>query len=235
MLRFLFIVILFLNLDVIKAQSYIKVGNLKINYLDRQKRKQGDWIFFDKAGNVSLSCFFKDDVGAGPLVFYENSDTVFVRLPLKENRESFILYKNDNTYYGDFIHIADSTELIEIEPDSTLNENIISEIKKYQNILLPPVYHFSQKRLFDYVSGGLKSSNFIFNKPINVQLTLSSSGLVTNVDFPRDKNNLSGDEERELRWIYTTMPRWQPFFTKKSTQAAIILLSNNSSLSILSF
>ncbi len=235
MLKLLFSFIISFSILTLKAQSDIKINSTKANHLDKQKRKQGDWLFFDKFGNIQLSCVFKNDSCISPLVFYENSDTVFVRFPIVDSKESFVLYQNKKIYFGDFIHTSDTTSIIEIEPDSTLNDNIILEIKKYQRFEIAPIYYFAQKKMIDYTSASFTSSNFIFNKPLNVLLTISSSGLITNVEFPRDKNNLSGDEERELHWIYSTMPRWQPFFYNNKVQEVKVMLSNNSTLSVLSF
>ena len=57
----------------------------------------------------------------------------------------------------------------------------VNEIKKFKSISIKPVYYFAQKKMIDYLSAGFSSSNIIFNKPINVLLTISSSGLVTHV------------------------------------------------------
>lgn len=73
------------------AQSHIKLGNLKINYVDKQKNKQGEWIFFDQFGNIKMSCVFKDDVCVSPQVFYENKDTAFVLLKISDSTEAFVL------------------------------------------------------------------------------------------------------------------------------------------------
>ena len=146
-----------------------------------------------------------------------------------------MLYKNKKRYLGSFIQRSDSSSVIQIEPDSTLSESIIADIKKYQSISVNPVYYFHQKKLADYMSASLHSSRFVFNKPLNVLLTINSSGIVTNVEFPKDKNNLDVDEESELYWIYSTMPRWQPFFYKNKVIPVQILLSNNTTLSTMSF
>ncbi len=88
--------------------------------------------------------------------------------------------------------------------------------------------------MVDYISASFSSSKFIFNKSLHVVLTISSSGLITNAEFPKDKNTLSGDEERELYWIYSTMPRWQPLFYHNKVQDVKVSLTNNLTLSIIS-
>lgn len=74
-----------------------------------------------------------------------------------------------------------------------------------------------------------------FNKPINVLLTISNSGLVTKVEFPKERNNLSPDEESEISWIYSKMPRWQPYFYGGKVREAKVMIGNNSSLEIMGF
>ena len=229
----LFIILLTLNVVSSKAQSDIKINGLKINHLDKHKKKQGEWIFFDKLGFVRMSCSFKDDKTISPQIFYENGDTTFIRLVTSDSTEAFVLYKNQNKYFGNFLQTSDTTSIIEVDADIVINETIIRDIKRYQNLQIDPIYFFAQKKIIDYISASFTSSNIIFNKPLNILLTINTSGLVTHVEFPRDKNNLSDTEERELHWIYSTMPRWQPFFLKNKTQEVKIMFTNNSTLSFL--
>jgi hypothetical protein len=217
------------------AQPDIKFRGLNINTLDKQQRKQGNWIFFDPTGMPVMSCVFKDDNCKSPIIFYENGDTAFVRFLRTDSVEPYILYESGRQYFGNFIHTSDSTSRIEIEPDSSLDDHVINRVMKFQNISLEPVYYFAQKRMVDFLSAGFISSNIIFNKPINVLLTISGSGLVTKVDFPRDKNNLLPHEESEIRWIYSKMPRWQPYFHGGRVRVARVMISNNSSLEIMGF
>ncbi|WP_276481154.1 hypothetical protein [Paraflavitalea pollutisoli] len=55
------------------AQSDIRIGKIKANHVDKQKKKQGDWIFFDEEGNIAVSCLYKDDVVVGPIVYYKST------------------------------------------------------------------------------------------------------------------------------------------------------------------
>jgi hypothetical protein len=218
-----------------KAQSDIKVYGQKVNHLDKQKRKQGDWIFFDKYGFVQMTCMFRNDNCISPLVFYENSDTVFVRFPVEDSIENFVLFQGNKKYSGHFLHTTDTTTTIKIQSDTTFNDSLILKIEKYQELIIEPNYYFSQKKLIDYLSASFSSSNIIFNKPLKILLHISSSGNVTKVEFLGDKTYLSSNEENELNWIYSTMPRWQPLFYKNKTIPVKIMLSNNSTLSVLSF
>lgn len=215
------------------AQSYIKVSNLKINYVDKQKRKQGEWLFFDQQGNIKMSCFFKDDVCASPQVFYENKDTSFVLLKTSDTTNAFVLFKNQQKYYGNFIKTSDSTSTIEVDAETLTDTVVLVAIKKYQYMVIAPVYFFAQQKMKDYMSASFTSSEFIFNKPLQVLLTISSAGFVTKVEFPLGNNNLTGDEERELHWIYSRMPRWQPYFYRNSTKEVKVLLANNATLSVM--
>jgi hypothetical protein len=222
------------NFQLLNAQSDIKINGFKINHLDKQKRKQGEWVFFDKEGFVQMSCVFRDDSCISPLIFYEDSDTAFVKFSAVNEAEDFIVYDKSQKIMGNFVFPYDSTSRIEIEPGSPLTEKMTMRIKKYRDISIEPLYYFSQKKLIDYMSASFTSSRFMFNKPLNVLITISSAGLISDVEFPRDKNNLTSDEEKELHWIYSTMPRWQPFFHKGKTRPVKLLLSNNSTLSVIS-
>jgi len=108
--------LLFLTLPAY-TQSEITINKVKINRLDKQKRKQGDWVFFDREGNIRLSCRFENNRISGPVCWYENTDTAFIRFPMEDDRETFIVYENNKKYTGDFIHTSDSTYQIELDPD----------------------------------------------------------------------------------------------------------------------
>ena len=95
-----------------KAKSHINIRGVKINQLDKQNRKQGNWIFFDQSGNALMSCFFQDDSCIRPKIFYEKGDTAFVRLQATDSVEPFILYKNNKHYFGSFIYTSDSVSTI---------------------------------------------------------------------------------------------------------------------------
>lgn len=119
-----------------KGQSDIKVYGQKVNHLDKQKRKQGDWLFFDKNGFVQMTCVFQDDICISPIIFYENSDTAFVKLPVEDSIETFILFEGDKRFRGHFIHTSDSTTTVKMESDAILNDSQIIKIKKYQEIII---------------------------------------------------------------------------------------------------
>lgn len=214
------------------TQSAITVNKVKINRLDKQKRKQGDWIFFDRQGNIQLSCRYENNQISGPVCWYENTDTAFIRFPRTENRETFIVYENSRSYTGDFIYTSDSTYQIELDPDSTISPAVISKIKKYWNSRVAPVYYFAQKKLVDVVSMGFNSIKYNFNKPVYLLVCINDAGLVTDIEFPKDINRLTPEEERELYTAFISMPRWQPAFYRNKTIASKILVTRNSSISV---
>lgn len=231
----IFLLLVTVPFILVQAQSDISVYGQKINHLDRKKRKQGEWIFFDRQGFVRMSCSFKDDICVSPQFFYENSDTAFVRFPLRGLVEDFILFEKGVRYVGSFVHSAGTATIAEVDSDTTLNDSLIRKIKKYQDIVIEPSYLFGQRKLRDYISASFTSANLVINKPLNILLTVNGSGNVTKVEFPDGETYLSGNEEREVYWIYSTMPRWQPMFYRDKVIPCKILLSTNSTLSAFSF
>lgn len=228
-------VITFLILSVffgnkLYAQSEIKVYDKKINRLDKKNRKQGEWLFFNPEGFAIFSCTYKNDNRISPIVFYENSDTAFVKFEKKDSIQDFIAYYYKKKYYGAYVYTSDSSYRIELEDDNIPPAKLISHIKKYENISCMPLYYFAQQKLIDFTSAGLTGLDVNFNKPVSVILTISGSGIVTGVEFP--KNYFSDKEERELYWMYSTMPRWQPYFNNNKTGAIKIKLGVNSSISV---
>ena len=217
----------------VQAQADIKVNNIKINHIDKKKRKQGEWIFFDKDGNIRLSCTYNNDSCISPVIFYENTDTAFIKFPIVNSTEPFILYQGDKRFYGSFVYTSDTTSTIVTEPDAALTDEILVAIEKYQQVQIQPLYYFAQKRLIDYISASFSSSRFIFNKPLSILLSINTSGQVTNVEFKKDKVHLTVDEERELYWIYSTMPRWQPYFYRNKVKEIKVLVSNKATITVL--
>ena len=208
------------------AQNTINWNGEKFNHLDKHKKKQGSWVFFDESGYARLSCEYENDKVVSPIFFYENSDTVFVRFPKKGNEETFIVYgKDDVPVAGNFVYTSDSTFNVELE--AAVSNEMIQLIRKYQKMEVGPVYMFGQKKMKDYIHANFSSSNLVFNKKINAVLTINPSGIVSDVEFPKDKNDLSSNEERELYVIYSKMPRWQPYFQEAGTKSIKVLITDN--------
>lgn len=218
---------LFVQTSPVFSQSYITKHKNKINLIDKKGRKQGDWIFFDSTGSVLLSCRFENDKLSGPVCWYENNDTVFLRFPAKDNRETFVLVEKGHQFVGDFILQKDSSWQTELDPDSSLNETVLNKIKYYRTKKTKPLFYFGDKKLADYVSMAFNSSRFHFNKPIYVLISVDESGKVKDVTFPPDINRLSHDEERDLYTIFIGMPRWQPVFDQNRVVPVKIMLSRN--------
>jgi hypothetical protein len=230
---YLFYFLFFFNtLSIMHAQSTIKAYGIKINLIDKKQQKQGDWIFFDSDGNISVSCSYKNDRVEGPVIYYKNTDTAFIRLKVDARKEVFSFYNQRQVYNGEIVYPTDSTHAI-IMHTVEYDGYILDSIKAMVDFSLSPVYNFAQRKLIDHISAGFNSSNYVFNKPIYVVLSINSSGKITDVVFPKEMNNLSSSEEKELHWIYSTMPRWQPYFFRNETRAIKIGLVNNHSLSII--
>lgn len=211
-----------------QAQADIKVYGKKINHLDKKKRKQGEWIFFNDAGKAQVSCVFKDDSCISPIVFYNNSDTAFVRIKTPASNETFILYRGLQRFYGSFVPCSDSVPCIQMDDDPQIDESVMQLIKKYRDTIIRPVYYFGQQQLRDYISANFRSADLWFTKNLSITLTISSSGQVTDVDIPGDKNYISGTQEREIYLIFSNMPRWQPLFSKNNTKASKFVIRRNS-------
>lgn len=212
------------------AQNSIKLYGESYNKIDKKNRKQGNWIFFDTSANVELTTYYEDDKISSPLVFYKNSDTVFIRLPKKNNYEDFIYYKDNLPVSGSFVYTTDSLYTIEIDAAYINDTAVLNQVRYYRQLKIRPIYMFGQKKMADYISAAFFSSNYFFNKNIYAVLYISSSGIVTKVDFPADKNNLHSNEEIECRHIYESMPRWQPLFVGDNTKACRIVLTHNTKI-----
>ncbi|OQP51793.1 hypothetical protein A4H97_26665 [Niastella yeongjuensis] len=212
------------------AQTNIEFHGIKINAVDKQKRKQGNWLFFDYDGMPVMSCVYKNDNCISPAIFYEKGDTAFVRFPQTDSIETFIVYAGKDRMYGNFIHSSDSSTRVEVEQNPAMNDSVLAKINRYKDIVMEPVFYFAQKKMVDFISAGILSSHMNLNKPVTALLTISSSGLLTKVEFPQDKNNLSPDEETEYNWIYSRMMRWQPCYRANKTHERKVLLKNSRKL-----
>ena len=126
------------------GQTERTVNGHKINRIDKQKRKQGEWIYFDDAGNAKLSCLYENDVCISPLVFYENGDTAFVRVIKTDSVQPFMVVHNQKRFFGSIIRSSDTTTTFEFEENEP-SEDVVRKVASYQNFRLEPVYNFSKK------------------------------------------------------------------------------------------
>lgn len=211
------------------AQSFIKAQGLKINEIDKKRRKQGEWIFFDSVGNVKASCIYHNDVIVSSITFYEHGDTSFVLFPKEDGKEMFILYQKDRPYIGAFVYPTDSTVYIEI--DSVINEATTKRIKYYQNFALKPIYQFAQENINDFLAAKFATSNYSFNKKLVSILDIDANGYISEVSFP-ESSRLSYDERRELVLIFSSSPRWQPQFHRNKTVPSKYIYRINSNIYI---
>lgn len=215
------------------AQKDIIKNGVKINRLDKSDKKQGVWFFFDENDDIILSCKYKDDSIISQLTFYQNNDTAFIRFPKMNEIETFIIQLNGQRIVGNRQQIAQDSSVVEfigiykavakdsfyLDSDSVMefSKQTIDSINYWFNKQIPPIYMFGNARLIDYFYGKFHSSDFVFSKRIYSVISINESGIVTKVDFPRDKNNISIEEENELSYIFSTMQRWQPGFLKNKT------------------
>ncbi len=215
------------------AQKDIVKNKVKINHLDKNDIKQGDWFFFDDNDDIVLSCKYKDDSIVSPLTFYKNNDTAFIRFPEINGSETFIIHMNGQQIVGNYEQVTKDSSVIEpvglykqvskdsfyIETDSIVSYSTetINEVHYWFNKEIPPIYMFGNAKLYSYFFARLNFSTFTFNRKINALININESGIVTSVDFPRDKNSLSSSEETELSYIFSALQRWQPYFLKNKT------------------
>ncbi len=202
------------------------------------------FFFFNENDEIVLSCIYKDDVLASSLIFYSGIDTAFVRYPPKNNIETFVLYQNKEKILGTFKQGTDGASEIEllgkylqlakdsfrIEEDTTLQNSFetINAIKYWLKKEIKPIYMFGNVILREDLFVRFHTSDYIFGMAINANVTINASGVVEKVDFPRDKNSLSINEENELKNIFLSIQRWQPYFLGNKTQTSIKPIAWNS-------
>lgn len=232
---FLFFIIAGLCTTSYSQKEIVKNG-IKIDKLDKKNIKQGSWFFFDKEGNLEVSCYYNNDSITKPIIFYKNQDSAFIRYPKINNSELFLLKSNNKWVVGSFETIKKDSLKIEIlgfykkigKYSLDVEENIFIsnsiEVKKEASYWikkeLEPIYMFGTETLKEFCYRIFSSSKYVFNKKICVDLTINESGNIEKINFPRDKNNLSFDEENELLYLFNSfMQRWQPFFSKNKTES----------------
>jgi hypothetical protein len=227
-------------------QKEIKKNGQKINKIDEQNKKQGSWFYFDQVGNLELSCYYKNDSIVTPIVFYKNNDSIFVRYQKVDDSEIFLLKSEKKWIVGTIKTIrADSTNIdilgryvkigkeeFDIQEDSLLSQSATLKkvIEYWSNKAIQPIYLFGTEPLKEFYFRQFNSSKIIFNKRIVIELTLNESGLIEKVQFPWKLNNLNGTEESELRYMFSHMERWQPYFSKNCTSRYTVQLTIGSSI-----
>jgi hypothetical protein len=211
MLRKLLLALLLLPMGLY-AQHSIKWKGMQLNNLDKQGRKQGEWLFFDKQGNVLMQCSFQDDAVASPRIFFDHGDTSLVRFQPEDSLEHFIYYYKGQPLGGVFVNNPDKFR-IELEkiPEG-FNSEDIAALKRQYAIKIEPVYMFATQALVEYFSAAYYKSNTIPNWNHNFVITINASGKVTNVEWEEKEELWTANAEREVFDMFYSMGRWQPFF-----------------------
>ncbi len=216
------------------AQKDIIKNGIKINHLDKTNKKQGSWFFFDENDKILLSCRYKDDSIASPLTFFRDNDTAFIRFPETNGIETFIIFLNGEQIAGSYQQFPGDSSVVDfmgvykkagkdsffLDTDSAIHypKEATDDVKMWFNKKILPVYMFGNVSLRDYLYTRFRSSDYIFNKAVFVVFFINASGIAEKVDFPREKNNLSTEEETELSYhLMSFMQRWQPFFFRNKT------------------
>ena len=226
------------------SQKEIIKNGIKINRLDKKNKKQGSWFLFDQLGNLEMSCYYKNDSIVTPIVFYKNQDSTFIRYPKVGNSETFMLKINKRWALGNVETVTKDSLKIEIlglykktgeasfdiEEDTTISNVVKNEAEYWLKKEIFPIYMFGTETIKDVGFRVLNSSKFIFNKAIYVDITLTESGIIEKIEFPRNLNHLNGDEESELSYLFLTMERWQPYFSKNKTERFHKLIKFDSTL-----
>ena len=227
-------------------QKEIKKNGQKINKIDKQNKKQGSWFYFNKNGDLELSCYYKNDTIVTPMVFYKNNDSIFVRFQKVEHNELFLLKTSCKWVIGSLdTNKADSTKIeilgryintkkdaIDIQDDATVTNSpdIKKEVDYWANREIKPLYLFGTEELRDFYYRTFSSSKIVFNKKLVIELTLNETGIIEKVDFPGNLNNLRMDEVIELSYLFSRMERWQPCFSKNKTEKYIMRLYTGTDL-----
>lgn len=224
MLKKLLFLLLFLPMGLL-AQRSIHWKGLQLNKLDKQGHKQGDWLFFDKAGKVLMQCNFQDDAVAGPRVFFHNGDTSLIRFQPADSLEHFMYYFKGQPLAGVFVTAGDNFR-IELEkiPEG-FSAADIADLKRMYAIKIEPVYMFATQQLVEYFSAAYYKSNTIPNWNHNFVITINASGKVTNVEWEKKDELWTANLENEVFDMFYSMGRWQPFFDTWQTREIKITMS----------
>lgn len=224
MLRTAFILLLFLPF-ALQAQRTIKWKGLQLNALDKQGRKQGDWLFFDNDGKLLLNCQYHNDQVKGPRTFYNPAgDTTLLRFAPNDSLEHFIYYYKGKPLNGVFVF---ATDVFRIELDHLpegFGKADLDELRRLYAQKISPVYMFGMERLRDYLSAAYYKSNIIPVGKHNFVITINASGKVTNVEWA-EKEEMAGNSERDLFEMLYSMGRWQPFFDTWDTKEIKLTMS----------
>jgi hypothetical protein len=223
------------------SQREIVKNGIKINKLDKKNKKQGSWFFFDKEGNLDVSCYYENDSIVKPILFYKKQDSAFIRYPKINNEELFLLKSNGKWLVGSCETLKKDSLKIEIlglykkvgkDSIDIVENTVISNSIDIKNEAsywikkeIQPIYMFGTESIRELYYRVFSTSKFTFNKKICIDVTINESGQFEKINFPRNKNNLSSDEENDLMFHFSAMmKRWQPLFSRNKTERVTISL-----------
>lgn len=195
------------------AQSSIKIQGKKLNAINKQNRKQGNWMFFNDDKSKALSCTYASDTIISPIVYYINNDTAFIRFPIKDNAESFICFHNKQAFHGSFKH--DSDDSISVHTEGSTDTALLAKINSFKNYKLNPLFDFGRQNIVEFVKVQGEMAGISFDKTVTARFTITQAGKVKDINLTA--TTISADLEREIYLIYTNMPRWQPMFKGNRT------------------
>ncbi|KIC94531.1 hypothetical protein [Flavihumibacter solisilvae] len=230
MLRALLFILLAIP-ALVNAQRTITWNGMQVNALDKHGRKQGEWLFFDKQGNVQMQCRFQADKVEGPRVFYNGGDTVLVRFQPVDSLEHFIYYYKNQPVNGVFVQQGDNFRIEVDHIPAGFTDEDLRELKNWYAVKIDPVYMFATQPLIEYFSAAYYKSSTIPNMNHNFVITINASGKVTNVEWGEKDELWTANMERELFGMIYSMGRWQPFFDTWQTKEIKLTMSLGADLS----
>jgi hypothetical protein len=220
----LILLLLLLPLGLL-AQRAIKWQGMQLNVLDKQGRKQGEWLFFDKQGAVLMKCNFRNDEVNGARVFFREGDTSLIRFQPQDSLEHFIYYFNGQALAGVFVTTPGKFRIeLERMPEG-FDAQAIADLKKQYALKIEPVYMFATQPLIEYFSAAYYKSGTIPYWNHNFVVTINASGKVTNVEWEQKDELWTANVEQEVFDMFYSMGRWQPFFDTWQTKEIKITMS----------
>lgn len=208
-----------------QGQQYVKIAGHKTNYLDKEDKKQGDWIFFNSDATIALTCHYRNDTIISPITFYKNKNIAFIRYPEVSGKTLFEAFINTKKILG-----YQQNDSLFFENDLTAGERQYAQ--HYLHYQLSPVYLFAQSDFSEEFAMRSIKQQIFSSQDVAITLDLNAAGKVTKVIFPPNNNTTTYNNQKELEELILAMPRWQPMFSNKNAIQSNITITQKRSTSV---
>jgi len=204
-LRIIFILFI-INWNSLNAQSSIIYKGEKINELDQNNSKSGEWKLYGENKNILITCQMSEGNFVSNINYYKDS-----KLIASQTTDDVInIYKGADTIKAKFDYREDkSTTMVDLKGNELDSETI-----RYftQAAEVMPMFYGGQQELINFISKNINFKNSKGHKgKVRVKFVVNGNGEIQDIEIVDSEDTALNEEAIRIIKI---LPRWQPGFQR---------------------